>query len=180
MTDTPPPSRPLHQLLGFGRKVEPLQPSTPAQAPPPAFAPPPEPEPPAAEPGEPEGYRAFTPARVREYCTEIRMFGRLGESEVHLVPLSHFAHATLDGSTHLVLKYATTSFIIEGRGLYQLVQLMKRGPVSIIQQWHPSMPEPAGDAPKITRITEVSPEMAAAQEAAMRSERAPEIGRTTP
>ena len=177
MTETPPPARPLHTLLGFGRKVEPLQPS----------ATPPTPSPPrsaAAAPiaeeatEEPSGYQAFVASRGKlEYFIDLNLFGKLGERQTHVLPKSQFVHACIDDTTHAVLKFADgTSFLLEGRGMQQLAVLMKRGTLSTINQWHPSLPEPAEDAPKVTRITEVTPEMSAAN-AALQLQREPERGR---
>ena len=181
MSETPPPARPLSSLFpGFGRKVEPLQPPAARTPPPPARPPQAEPQPVLEEePAEGTGYQAFVASRGKlDYFIDLNLFGKLGERQTHVLPKSQFVHACIDETTHAVLKFADgTCFLLEGRGMQQLAVLMKRGTLSTINQWHPSLPEPAEDAPKVTRITEITPDMAAAQDAAMQRERAPDRGR---
>lgn len=158
--------RPISTLLGGGRQVAPLVESPP----------PPQPITPAPADalGDDESvYRAFRTDRTgrAQRAVEIRLFEpRLGIEEGYLLAMPQFIQAHFIHTDHVVLHFAHTVFEVEGRGVRQLVELLKHGILSTVQEWNGSRwPEPPASEPKITRIRAITPEMVMAQEAVGRT-----------
>lgn len=167
---TPPknPGRPLASLLGgFKREVEPAMPAASHAAPRVQQEPPPSSI--AVPPALADGYQAFLPSRVGHVqMIEIRRFAEMGSRESYVFAMPQFVEASFIDDSYAVLKFTSCSFEIEGSEIHQLIQHLKQGHLSTIQQWRKGMPEPADGQPKITRIDVRTPEMVLAQEQAMR------------
>lgn len=179
MTDnvTQPKGRSLLGLLG-GRPPHPMaQPiARPAPQPPAVDDLPAEVEPPA-DVGE---YRAFITDRSnrRQMTLEVRYFEpRVGIEEGYLMALPQFVQAHFIGMDHVILHFTHAVFEIEGRGVRQVVELLKQGTLHTLQEWNAKRwPEPASDQPKITRIRAITPEMVLAEETGGGRRRAEERG----
>jgi hypothetical protein len=84
---------------------------------------------------------------------ELCYHGPRGIEEGFLLSMPQFVHANFFHDSHVVLCFSKAVFEIEGRGARQIVEHLKRGTLSTIQEWNANRwPEPGPDEPKITRI----------------------------
>lgn len=136
---------------------------------------------PAAPVAEPADYRAFVVDRAnrRQAMLELRMFEpQTGVEEGYLVSVPNFKQAYFIGTDRVVLHFGQTFFKVEGRGVRQMVELLKQGNLVTLQEWNARYwAEPPANEPKITCISAITPEQMLAPQGGAGREREMERGR---